>query len=86
MTSWTSVLCKSSLLCVQEVFDEWLLLQRVWLYLEPLFSSEDIAEHLPHETRRFAAVDALWRKTMAGALATYCSPLTTHYSLLTTHY
>ena len=54
----------------QEIFDEWLLLQRVWLYLAPLFNSEDIVEHLPHETRRFAAVDALWRKTMADALRT----------------
>jgi dynein heavy chain len=48
----------------QGLIDEWMTCQRTWLYLEPIFSSEDIMRQLPTEARRFAAVDALWRKTM----------------------
>ena len=40
------------------------------MYLQPLFSSEDIAKHLPHESRTFESVDALWRKTMMTACGT----------------
>lgn len=61
---------EKQLIHIQEIFDEWLTLQRAWLYLAPLFSSEDINEHLPNEARRFSAVDAMWRKTMSDAKKT----------------
>ncbi len=38
--------------------------QRTWMYLEPIFSSEDIMKQLPNEGPLFKSVDALWRKTM----------------------
>ena len=39
-------------------------MQRVWMYLEPIFGSEDIMRQLPTEARRFNDVDKLWRSTM----------------------
>jgi dynein heavy chain len=39
--------------------------QRTWMYLEPIFGSEDIIRQLPTEARRFQGVDTLWRKTLA---------------------
>ena len=48
----------------QGVLDSLILCQRTWMYLEPIFASEDIMRQLPTEARRFQGVDALWRKTM----------------------
>eukprot|EP00945_MAST-04E_sp_MAST-4E-sp1_P004103 g4103.t1 len=52
------------LVYAQELLDEWLSVQRTWMYLEPIFGSEDIMRQMPTEGRRFAAVDQFWRKTM----------------------
>jgi dynein heavy chain len=52
---------------VSEVLEQWLQLQRGWMYLEPIFSSPDIMQQLPLEGKRFAAVDRSWRKTLDAA-------------------
>ena len=57
----------SSLMLVAEVMDEWIKVQRSWMYLEPIFSSADIQKQLPTEYKRFSAVDKNWRATMVGA-------------------
>ena len=56
---------------VSEVLDEWISLQRAWMYLEPIFSSPDIQHQLPLEGKRFANIDKVWRKTLSNA---YASP------------
>jgi len=43
------------------------MVQRAWMYLEPIFSSDDIMQQLPAEGKKFLAVDKMWRKTLAGA-------------------
>jgi dynein heavy chain len=58
----------NSLQVVSEVVDEWVTLQRNWLYLEPIFSSADINKQLPQEGKRFATVDKYWRQTMSSAV------------------
>ena len=63
---------------VSEVIDEWLACQRNWMYLEPIFSSDDIKKQLPLESTRFGTVDQKWRKNMAGAkknpgVVSFCS-------------
>jgi dynein heavy chain len=52
---------------VQEVLDALAECQRSWLYLEPIFSSEDINRQLPTESKRFATVDRAWRRIMNQA-------------------
>lgn len=44
--------------------DEWLQCQHRWLYVGPIFASEDINRQLPAEGRKYTAVDSTWRKIM----------------------
>ena len=48
----------------QGLIDEWVNCQRTWMYLEPIFSSDDIMRQLPTESKRYQGVDALWKKVM----------------------
>ncbi len=51
----------------QDVMEEWAVCQRSWLYLEPIFSSEDIMRQLPAEGKRYQTMDRMWRKIMQSA-------------------
>ncbi|TYZ61500.1 hypothetical protein PybrP1_006824 [[Pythium] brassicae (nom. inval.)] len=52
---------------VSDVLDEWIQVQRSWLYLQPIFDSPDINKQLPTEGKRFATVDKNWRQTLSAA-------------------
>eukprot|EP01038_Epipyxis_sp_PR26KG_P005424 gene5424-7514_t len=58
----------TSLQIISEVIDEWIQLQRNWLYLQPIFDSADINKQLPQEGKRFTTVDKYWRSTMQSAM------------------
>ncbi|ORC87581.1 dynein heavy chain [Trypanosoma theileri] len=44
-----------------DVIDEWITLQKSWMYLEFIFSSDDIKAQLPEESAQFNEVDDLFR-------------------------
>jgi dynein heavy chain, axonemal len=51
-----------------DVLDAWLSLQKNWLYLEPIFGSEDIMRQMPVEGKKFQAVDAFYRRMLQDAV------------------
>jgi len=54
---------------MQATLDEWLKCQVAWMYLFPIFGSDDIMQQMPTEGRAFKAVDATWRDVMKAALS-----------------
>ncbi|NXE09964.1 DYH1 protein, partial [Lophotis ruficrista] len=58
---------ENKLKMTQDVLEEWLNCQRSWLYLEPIFRSEDIKRQLPLESEHYQAVDKDWRNIMKNA-------------------
>ncbi|XP_050552039.1 dynein axonemal heavy chain 1 isoform X2 [Spodoptera frugiperda] len=53
----------------QRVVDEWIECQKEWMYLEPIFTSEDIARQLPMETKKYGTMERIWRRVMSSAAA-----------------
>lgn len=46
---------------LNETLDEWIAVQRNWMYLETIFCAEDIQKQLPEEAAKFQAVDKMWK-------------------------
>ena len=57
---------EKDLVMTQEVIDEWVACQRLWMYLEPIFGSEDIQKQLPAESKKFQAIDRNLRRFVDG--------------------
>lgn len=53
---------------MQDILDAMFKCQAMWLYLEPIFSSEDIVAQMPEEGRKFAIVDSYWNNIMTEAV------------------
>ena len=52
------------MLYIEEVLEMWVQVQSMYLYLEPIFSFEDITKNLGVETEKFGTVDRSWRDIM----------------------
>ncbi|CAK72703.1 unnamed protein product (macronuclear) [Paramecium tetraurelia] len=48
----------------RKLFDEWMIHQRNWLYLEPILNSPYSAKNLVKESKIFQQADVLWKKLM----------------------
>ncbi|VDK80564.1 unnamed protein product [Dibothriocephalus latus] len=71
------------LLRIQDTIDSWLSMQANWLYLEPIFSSEDIMQQMPEEGRLFQAVDRNYKDIMRNtAIDTHVLKATAFAGLL----
>eukprot|EP00397_Hematodinium_sp_SG-2012_P000045 GEMP01000045.1.p1 GENE.GEMP01000045.1~~GEMP01000045.1.p1 ORF type:complete len:3312 (+),score=740.25 GEMP01000045.1:2269-12204(+) len=55
---------QKSLMVFQETLDEWLQVQRNWIYLEAIFGAVDIRKQLPMESAKFIEMDTEWRQIM----------------------
>ena len=51
---------------MSELIEEIAKCQRTWMYLEPIFASDDIHKQMPVEGSLFKDVDTLWKSTMEG--------------------
>lgn len=49
---------------MQTIIETWMQVQSMWMYLEPIFSSEDIMRQMPEEARSFAGVNRRWKQIM----------------------
>ena len=49
---------------LSETLDEWIAVQRAWMYLESIFGAPDIQKQLPQETVQFLRVDQSWKDIM----------------------
>lgn len=49
---------------MSELIEEIAKCQRTWMYLEPIFASDDIHKQMPAEGSWFREVDTLWKATM----------------------
>lgn len=52
------------------LMENWVKVQSVWLYLEPIFSSPDIMKRLEKESKLFREVDSNWKSIMNKMNAT----------------
>lgn len=55
---------ENTLLRTQDNLDLWLKVQSAWMYLEPVFSSEDIINQMPVEGQKFKEVNIAWHNLM----------------------
>lgn len=55
---------ESKIILIQDTLENWIKCQRSWMYLEPIFASEDIKKKMQLEKQKFDGVDKNWRTTM----------------------
>ncbi|KAG2500939.1 hypothetical protein HYH03_000764 [Edaphochlamys debaryana] len=49
---------------MQDILDEWMLAQQKWMFLGPVYGSEEIAKQMPKERYEFSAADQRFRSVM----------------------
>ena len=62
VTTWIKNLSTCS-----DVVEQWVQVQNLWIYMEAVFSSGDIAKQLPQEAKRFSSIDKGFMKVTAKA-------------------
>jgi dynein heavy chain, axonemal len=57
---------EKDLIMISDVIDCWMLAQREWIYLESIFSGDDIKQQLPEQAKKFMRFDGNWVTLMQG--------------------
>lgn len=57
-------LVEAKIMLIQDTLENWIKTQRGWMYLEPIFSSEDIQQKMAAEKAKFDQVDKHWKTTI----------------------
>jgi dynein heavy chain, axonemal len=52
---------------LQDVLDNWLKCQSKWIYLQPIFGSDEIMKQIPREGAAFRQTNAIWHAVMENA-------------------
>eukprot|EP00741_Cyanophora_paradoxa_P017811 tig00021017_g17202.t1 len=65
VTKWNTMLST-----ISEILEQWVIVQNMWVYMEAVFASGDIAKQLPQEAKRFAQIDKNYMKIMNKAFET----------------
>lgn len=52
---------EKSITKISELCDSLLNVQRQWLYMEGIFTSDDVQRQLSHETREFQYINQIWQ-------------------------
>lgn len=60
---------KNSLFRLQEIIDEWEKLQKTWIYIYPIFTSEDISNEIPAVSGKFTLVREGWENLMKNVIS-----------------
>lgn len=55
---------------VSDMVEQWISVQNLWIYMEAVFSSGDIAKQLPQEAKRFTSIDKNFMKITQKAFET----------------
>ena len=55
---------KKNLMLLSKVLDNWVFLQKQWMYLENIFTTGDIRKQLPNEAQKFDHVDKQFKQLM----------------------
>uniref|UniRef100_A0A6E8V0M9 Dynein heavy chain 10, axonemal n=1 Tax=Anopheles coluzzii TaxID=1518534 RepID=A0A6E8V0M9_ANOCL len=58
---------EKDLTLISEIIDEWISVQRKWLYLEGIFIDGDISSQLPEEAKNFNTIDEEFREIMRNS-------------------
>ncbi|MBP5699880.1 MAG: hypothetical protein J6W71_03420, partial [Methanobrevibacter sp.] len=61
ITKWSNELIQ-----ISSVLEEWNKCQKIWIYLQPVFDSGDIAKDIPYEHKKFKMTDRMWQDLMNG--------------------
>lgn len=53
---------------MQKILDEWLTTQVKWMYLGPVFGTDEISKKMPKERKEFMSADGKYRRIMLAVL------------------